>query len=90
MKRLFLSLTILFVISPLFVISAPNFGDGNSKFCVYDYSYNRELFKKLDREYDERCIVQLTPYSSTNICDMDSYYRMVMQPYVRQKQNFNF
>lgn len=89
MKRLFLLFTFLFVITPVFVISAPNY-DPNYKGCVYDDSANRELFKKLDEEYDKKCWVKLSETHYSNICGTNSYGEMVLQPYDRQKQNFDF
>ena len=91
MKRFLSLLTVLFIFSPIISLSAPNFGNGNSSnFCVYDISYNVELFNRLKKEYDEKCWVKLSENYSTNICGVNSYGEMVLQPYARQKQNFNF
>ena len=91
MKRFLSLLTVLFIFSPIISLSAPNFGNGNSSnFCVYDTSYNVELFNRLKKEYFDYCSVQITENYSTNICGTDSYYRMVMQPFARQMQRFNF
>ena len=89
MKRFLSLLTVLFIFSPIISLSAPNYNP-NIKPCVYDTSYNVELFNRLDKEYDEKCHVQVTPTLGENICGTDSYYRMVMQPFARQMQRFNF
>ena len=88
MKKLIIISLILFV-SSSFAYSAPNY-DPNYKTCVYDDSYNTALFNKLDKEYNNKCWVQIAENHYNNICGTDSYYRMVMQPYVRQMQRFDY
>ena len=91
MKRFLSLLTVLFILSPIISLSAPNFGNSNgSNFCVYDTSYNVALFNRLKKEYFDYCSVQITENYSTNICGVNSYGEMVLQPYDRQKQNFDF
>ena len=83
MKRLIIISSILFLSSSL-AYSDPYYEpDFNS--CVYDTSYNNALFEKLDKEYNKKCW-----QGNDNICGVDSYYQMVMKPYARQKQNFDF
>ena len=89
MKRLFLLFTFLFVITPVISLSAPNY-DPNHKGCVYDDSANLKLFKKLDKEYNEKCYIHISETLSENICGVNSYGEMVLQPYERLKQNFDF
>ncbi len=91
MKRFLSLFTVLFIFSPIISLSAPDFGDNDdSQYCVYDTSYNVELFNRLEKEYFAYCSVQITENYSTNICGINSYGEMVLQPYDRQKQNFDF
>ena len=85
MKKFVVILIVLFVITPIISLSAPNY-DPNYKGYVYDVTYDVELYNYLDKEYDKKCYVQITPTLSENICGTDSYYRMVMQPYAHIKK----
>ena len=88
MKKLIIISLILFASSSL-AYSDPYYEpDFNS--CVYDTSYNNALFEKLDKEYDKKCHRQISATEGVDICGVDSYYQMVMKPYARQKQNFDF
>ena len=89
MKKLFALFTFLFVITPVISLSAPNY-DPNHKGCVYDDSDNLKLFNRLKNEYDKKCWVKLSETHYTNTCGVNSYGEMVLQPYSRLKQNFNF
>ena len=86
MKKLFALFTFLFVITPVISLSAPNY-DPNNVTTVYDNSYNIELRNRLEREYYEKCHIQITPTLGENICGTNSYAEMVAQKYIDLQKN---
>lgn len=78
MKKLII-ISLLFLLSSL-VYSAPNY-DPNIKPIVYDVSYNVELRNFLEKEYYDKCYVQIAENHHNNICGINSFYEMVQNPY---------
>jgi len=87
MKTWLITLLLIFIAFP--VLSAPNY-DPNLKPVTYDKEmYNIKLRNSLEDEYDKKCFVQISQNEVIHICGENAYYNMVLEPYIRQKKNFD-
>ena len=48
-------------------------------------TFEKMLKFVLEKEYFDKCFVQISPTSSEQVCGTNSYYEMVQNPYNLQK-----